>query len=209
MSVEMMSLAMTIPTSSSPIMGAPSPAFADTDDFEESFAVIQSIFADFASSEFSLAISCRNPFQLSKREVVKMDPKVVVVGKDEINIAFKPLSTAYFAYTMGKQSYSSKVYGSSKAADGKESSHVYDALFFKVVSEAAPTFKSVSGRTRIVCSHLTRDDVTAMLKTSKHSDSFEALEESEKKAVLDVYTPVLQASLFKVESLALRFLNVD
>lgn len=198
---------VVIPTSSSPIMGAPSPAFEDGPEPEAMYSIISSIFETCTSGEFSLAISCRNPFEISKRKAIGLEAKTITMSADEINITFNPSETALFASCFGPHKYCSKIYASSKIPGEKEVTLFNESLFHQVPAKTPITFKSVTNRFSIECSAITADDIKALILDSKYAEKFNKCSVEDQSKVIDGYLSKISLNIFKVNAVVMRILN--
>jgi hypothetical protein len=208
MTVELASPArLFIPVSSSPIMGAPSPAFEEEPDIENVFEIIHAVFKKCTSGQFSFSTSCRNPFEMSKRKDYTFLPDTMTISKEELNVTYKPKTSAYFAYLMNDQNYCSKIYATTKL-DGEEKSVTHcETLFHLVPKKTAITFKSISSQFSVICAPITREDIKAFILDSKMSESFSKLDSAEQTKILEQHYPQLYLSIFKIDSIVMRHLS--
>lgn len=200
---------VVIPTSTSPIMGAPSPAFEDEPEPEALFSLISSIFETCASGEFSLAISCRNPFEISKRKAVGLEAKIITISPHEINIKFIPSEPAFFASCLGPHKYCSKIYASSSTSRDKETTLFYESLFHQVPAKEPITFKSITNRFSIECSSVKADDIRALILESKSAEKLTKCSAEDQAKILDGYVSKIAKNIFKVDAVVMRLLNDD
>ena len=199
---------LEIPISESPIMGAPSP-FVGADDvevLEERADVVSKVFSTYTHELMNISVSCRNPFEVTKRKQIRFNLTSAELSKDEVKLNFIPADTSYFSFLMGKQQYTSKVYGLIKAKpEDTAALLIYESIFFRVVGEEV-AFRSVSSTARVLCEKIKLEDVKGMILDSKQAAAFSGLPKSEQDGIVGCYFESLSSVIFKVKSLSVRLI---
>lgn len=183
-----------VPVSTSPLLGAPSTVDTEVSDEDKFFLKIQE-----SIKKCKLTMSFRNPFQLSKSEKTLFEIKETSNSGSHLEITYKTSENSYFAYLLGKEKYSSKIY-----LKGESSGVLSETLFYPSTKEESPLFKSMSNTFSVVCSKINEEDIKEFIEKSKFKEKFDELSLDEQTLLCRAHLTELEGVVFKIKELFMR-----